>query len=471
MSRKESTMKTKVIPLGLSVVVLVNATVARADAPAPPTPPNGSVYAGNCVSPALNATVRDKSKYEVGFLAGVVSSVGTALLGQAFDWVGTQLAKLGADQQTAVAGARTSEAVFNDHYCVQILRYADNGKTLNTLEPPGWSQAKQQTPAAPLGRKLDFFAEFWVRPSTDGGAVSLTPTLLYYPAYLNDSGTNKAAQFVQVSLGGSGSDAASVTWALPSGTKPDSTKLQVLLTPDTPVGGTINRFTPKQLSAGCESACEGSSAWITNPWKDAKIEPVTPPVPAKAEAAPAPETKPAANAGDKSDKKTKTPPFKAVEATPPGAAAAASAAGTTDYGGANYAIKPVNIQLSWSEVRDGSAFWKTVAGLFNTQKPTLEAQAGQVLFADQKEKAKIDAMTASSTALTTFATTIADAETQRTMTYCPAEAIAKTNWIALSAALRAKQLSANVAAAAAGQPLPFNPVAVSSKFDPTICPG
>jgi hypothetical protein len=475
------------LSLSLGLVALAVAQPAAADDAPPPKAATGGVYAGNCVSPAINALMKAEKHNEGGFLASLLTSVGTTLLGQGFDWIGAQITKLAQDQRTDIFGARTSEAPFNDHYCVQVVRFAASGQPLNALvnplAPAEWAAKERLPPAPPMDRPVDFFAEYWIRPSDDGSAVALVPTLLYYPKLLNAHGSNDAARVVKAALGG-GSDAASATWSLPAATATDP-KMQALLALRPLDGGKLYRWTPDQLRETCETACEGSSPWLANPWQGAKAAPQKPahtPPPTKPDAAAAPapaEEKPAA-AGAKGKGKGKAepaapaaaaapPPQPVVAAVAPAAPGAAPATGPS-YGSADYASKPVNVQLTWTEIRDGSAFWKSVAALWTAEKPALQAQAEQLLFSAQREKAKTDAMTASSQALDTFATKMDEAEAARVNTYCPAKDNPKANWTSLSASLRAKQLAANVAASAAAQPMPFTPIEVTGAYDATACP-
>lgn len=168
------------------------------------------------------------------------------------------------------------------------------------------------------------------------------------------------------------------------------------------------------------------------------------------------------------------PPPPTQEAAPAVAASAPAAPAVVNPGEAAtpeqaYAVKPVNITFQITEIRPGSKFFAGLADLFNTAKPALETSVEQALLPDQRQKAASDQMTASATALSTLSSALNTAETQR-QNYCAASSMT-ANWLSLSAALRADQLSADVAAAAAHQPMPFaQPIPVSKVKVTSVCP-
>lgn len=392
----------------------------------PPSPPNASVYAGPCVNPALSGPKTNDDKDESAFLTAFLGAAVPKLIGAGLDWIGAKLAELGEDQKTVVAGARTSETAFGARYCVQISRRAaTGGQTLDALmaapQFANWPKP-ESAPRIARDQPMDFFVEFWVRPSQAGDAISLTPTLLYYPRQLGAKNGEKDTAIVVASrLEPFGATAASSTWAFSRQTP--TAGLQAFLEPR-PGDDGLKRLRGGDLLRLCETGCELASPWMANPW------------------------------------------VKGVKGSNTGMAAAVAAPGTT----AAYSEKATNIRLEVTEIRAGSKFFKALSQAFVAAKPVAQSELEQLLLADKRAAADATASNAAATALNGYAGKLGEAEAARTK-YCAAKTVAGTNWTVLSAELRARQLLANVAAAAADVPEPFQPpIAVGNALVSAVCP-
>ncbi|MBB4155746.1 hypothetical protein GGQ80_003671 [Sphingomonas jinjuensis] len=422
------------------ILLLLIASVAADPAPAaddkpPPAPPNAIVYMGSCVSPALNGPAAQDDKDQAAF-ASIVGAAVPSLIGSGLDWIGTQLSALGEDRKTTVFGSRSSEVPVRERTCLQIARSAAGGRTLRSLldAQDGWTAALQRTtnrqgwtaPAVPLDGPIDFFAEFWVRPSNGGEAISFTPTLLYYPRQLTRRGNGKleSAIVVSVKLSASSDAGASASWPFPL-QRPNET-LQVLIPPRR-TETAVERVRSGELTRLCETLCELSSPWIGNPWAGA------------------------AKAGD--------------------AAGSRLAAGVGP--GANGVVGPraTTVRIEITEIRSGSAFFKALGAAFTAAKPAIRSGLEEAIIPARRAEANTAATAASATALTVYATKLDEAETARRDKYCAANGKAGANWTSLSAQLRAKELLANVAADAAGVARPFpTPIDVGGALDASRCP-
>ena len=401
---------------------------------APLPPPTGFVYAGVCLDPALGEPAPGK---ESALLAGLAATVLPSLISKGFDWIGAKLTTLGEDERTVVGATRASMTRFDSHTCLQLVRESASGSSVEQIATAAGipKESVSERLRLDLKMKVDFFVELWVRPSPDGSMVSLTPALLYYPKPLakDKNGVKDTAVTITTKIAPKGSDGLAGSWALPKSSPPSV--LQVLIPWEQPVTGKIYGRSLNDLNLYCESACTLASPWYANPWESARI-----PV----EAAPAP-VAPAGTAI-------------AVTVKAPGAMAA------------SYNAVATNVGLQWTEIRAGSKFFKEAAALFNAAKPTLQATAEQTLIKDANDKAAVARMNETSTALAAYATAVSAAETERAESYCAA-VVPKANWLALTAQLRAKQISANSAAIAADQSKPFpTPLTVSPVYDKTVCP-
>lgn len=420
----------------LLLAVALAPTLAHAEDKPPPASPNATVYVGPCLSPALNGPPGSEDKDQSAFLTAVLGAAVPSLIGSGLDWIGAQLTALGEDKKTTVFGARATEATFADRTCVQIVRMSGEGQTLDALlnAPAGWSAARTQASKganwlaapAPLDRPVDFFVEFWVRPSTGGEVVSLTPTLLYYPWQLTNrrNGEKDAAIVVTAKLEPSGGTAATWTWALPRQTP--SASLQVLIPARDDAGAQV-RQRLGDLRRICETSCDLASPWTGNPWASDK-------------------PKAAGGAG-------------ALAANVGPAAAAANGP------------KATNIKVEVTEIRAGSQFFKALGAAFTAAKPAIKTGLEEAVLPAKQAQAEATATTTKATALTAFATKLGEADTAQKDKYCAAKGKPGVNWTALSAELQAKQLLANVAADAAEVPKPFpTPIALSTTIDTGRCP-
>lgn len=431
--------RTTVFRLALLAAILAPAPVLADDKP-PPAPPNGRVYVGSCLSPALNGPRGTEDTDQSAFLTAVLGAAVPSLIGSGLDWIGSLLTTLGEDKKTTVFGTRATEATFGDRTCVQVVRLSAEGQPLSALfnAQPGWSSAEAAAVAdtnlrwvaAPVARDqaVDFFAEFWVRPSSGHEVISLTPTLLYYPQQLTGArnGTRDTAIIISAKLEPSGETAATWTWALPrQGPEP---QLQVLI-PTRDQGGRVVRQRMGDLRLLCESACAMAAPWVGNPWADQKAG-----------------TAPAGGGG-------------ALAANVgPGASAAAGR-------------KATNVRIEVTEIRAGSPFFKALGTAFTAAKPAIKTGLEAAVLPASHAQAEATATTARATALTAFATKLGDVDVTQRDKYCAAKNRPGANWTALSAELQAKQLLANVAATAAEVPPPFpTPIPVSSAIDPGLCP-
>jgi hypothetical protein len=410
-------------------------TLAYADDKPPPASPNATVYVGSCLSPALNGPRGSEDKDQSAFLTAVLGAAVPSLIGSGLDWIGAQLTALGADKKTTVFGTRATEATFSDRTCVQIVRMSSEGQRLDTLlnARAGWSAARSEAAKdqnwlaapAPTDRPVDFFVEFWVRPSTGGEVVSLTPTLLYYPWQLTNrrNGEKDAAIVVTAKLEPSGATAATWTWAFPRQTP--SPSIQVLI-PTREDAGVQVRQRLGDLRRICESACELASPWTGNPWAS---------------------DKPKAGAG--------------------GALAASVGPVTAGASGP----KATNVKFEVTEIRAGSQFFKALGAAFTAAKPAIKTGFEEAILPAKQAQSEATAATTKATALTAFATKLGEADTTQKDKYCAAKGKPGANWTALSAELQAKQLLANVAADASEVPKPFPaPIAISSTIDASRCP-
>ena len=409
---------------------------ANAQDKPPPSPPNAQVYVGSCVSPALNGPGGTGDNDQSAFLTAVLGAAVPSLVGSGLDWIGAQLTALGEDKKTTVFGTRASEASFDGRTCIQFMKAGASGRTLNSLvgEQTGWSAAETKaaeksdwSPAAvPRDQATEFFAEFWIRKSLGGEVVSLTPTLLYYPSQLTNrrNGERDVAIVVSAKLEPSGETAANWTWALPRQTPNPS--LQVLIPPRSD-GGNIVRQRFGDLRRVCESSCVMASPWTGNPW-----------------------------AGDK-----------------PKAAAAGvggALAGGVGAGGSTGGPKATNVRVEVTEIRAGSQFFRALGAAFTAAKPAIKTGFEQALLPAKQAESDAAATKANAAALSDFATKVADADANRKDKYCAAIGKPGSNWAALSAELRAKQLLANLAADAAGVGAPFpSPIPVTSAPDASKC--
>jgi hypothetical protein len=434
-------MKTQAFRALLVATALAPATAYADDKP-PPAAPNAIVYVGSCLSPALNGPRGRADTDQSAFLATVLAAAIPSLIGSGLDWIGAELTALGEDKKTTVFGARATEATVADRTCVQVVRLNSKGTSLEALlqTKAGWKDAADAAKAAavagtepswssaavPTDQPVDFFVEFWIRPSTGREVVSLTPTLLYYPQQLTDhrNGQHDAAIVVAAKLEPSGQTAASWTWGLPR--QAPTPSLQVLV-PARDDGGRVVRQRMGDLRRICESACAMASPWTGNPW--AKDKP-----------------KAAAGGG-------------ALAANVgPGAAGAAGPTAT-------------NVSIEVTEIRAGSQFFKALGAAFTASKPALKTGLEQAIIPAKAAEAETTATTAKATALTAFATKLGEVDATQKDKYCAAKGKPGANWTALSAELQAKQLLANVAAEAAEVPKPFpTPIPVSNAIDPGRCP-
>lgn len=441
-------MKSRAVRALLLVGAFAPAVAWAEDKP-PPDSPSATVYVGSCLSPALNGPAGANDRDQSAFLTAVLGAAVPSLIGSGLDWIGTQLTALGADKKTTVFGTRASEAVFGNRTCVQIVRKSSGGRSVDALiaEHKGWREAEATAAAAaaaqaggpgaswtpsavPKQQTVDFLVEFWVRPSTGGEVVSLTPTLLYYPSQLTSKKNDQkdAAIVVAAKLEPAGETSASWTWALPRQTP--TAALQALI-PPLEEGGRVVRQPMGALRRLCESECEMASPWTGNPW--------------------AKKDKPAAAGGAGTGG--------VIGGVGPGAVG----------GGATQ--KATNVRVEVTEIRAGSEFFKALGAAFTAAKPAIKTGLEQAILPAKAEAAEATATTAKATALTAFATKLGDVDTTLKDKYCAAKGKPGANWTALSAELQAKQLLANVAADAADVPHPFpTPIPVSNAIDAGRCP-
>jgi hypothetical protein len=452
-------MRTFVI--GVSLAVLAATTAAAEDA-APPKPPTGVAYAGPCVSPALNAGFKKDevgTRQEGAFLSGLLVNTGSAIIGKGFDWVGAQLTRMAESERTDISGRRTAENKFDSYYCVQIVRFSEDGSTLDDLvkDLKGWSSRSDfKNPNVPFGRKIDLFAEYWIRPSFDNESITFTPSLIYYPKLMAKAKSNSKSTYITKISVTIGDASAVATWPLPASTKPDGKLLSLLPIADLDAEKKIYTQSLTALAKACEIECEGASPWLKNPWKKVQV----------AGAAHSTQTGEAAAPAAKASAAAPAPAKKLADGLP-GSEEAKPTAGKVEY-----AVATANIELTWTEIRDASKFWKAVADAWNANKADAKAEVEKLIFDQKREEAEVVATNASVTALSTYATKLDEAESNRATAYCSAkDTPAGPKWTALSTTLRAKQLAANVAASGAGQPLPFaTPIAITAEYQPAICP-
>ena len=260
---------------GLGVMLLVTAVTAPACAQAqdaPTGPPSASVYAGPCVSPALSgalsqAELQDEQK-ESAIIGALLSAVAPKLIDAGLDFIGGKLAKLAADERTVLQGSRASQTALTPRHCLQIVKWAGDGAPMNGLLAPLVDKEKPP-PLAQDTRPTSFFMEFWVRPAQSGKAVSLVPTLLYYPRQLASAKNGKPATLtISATLAPFDATSTTSTWILPQ--QPLRAEVQALIAPRNE-GGKAVRLRWGELMALCEQACDAASPWVANPWvaKDA----------------------------------------------------------------------------------------------------------------------------------------------------------------------------------------------------------
>ncbi|MGA0604230.1 hypothetical protein ACO2Q3_26240 [Caulobacter sp. KR2-114] len=409
--------------LTLALVLGAAAGAAHAQDAPPASPPNLSLYSGACLHPGLGGS-SNASESALGAL--LLGQVAPALIDKAFDWVGAKLTALGADKKTVLSGRLAVEPQFGGRYCIQAVHWKDDGQHLDALVK--WKAQYAQAPLIPQDRGVDFFMEFWVRPSQGGDAISYTPTLIYYPALLGGrNGKRDPLLAVNANLAPVGAAGAAATWTLPT-QNPDPA-MRALLPLPAAVDGVTYRYGPTDLAAVCNASCPGASPWVASPWADAKVT---------------------GGGGGGGVGRVVDP----------------HAGG----GGQAYAIKPVNVSLQVTEIRSGSEFFAALASLFNTASPAVEAQLRQAISPEARAQAASDQMTAQATALTAYSTSLDGAESTR-RAFCAADPTS-AYWPSLSAQLRAAQLSANVAAGKAQQPAPY-PVPASvgdTRANKAICP-
>ena len=259
--------------LGVMLLATAVATPALAQATDTPAgPPTASVYAGPCVSPALSgplsqAELQDSQK-ESAIIGALLSAVAPKLIDAGLDFIGSKLAKLAADEKTVLEGSRASQVALTPRYCLQIVKWAGDGAPMSGLLAPLID--KDKPPAlAQDPRPTSFFMEFWVRPAQSGKAVSLVPTLLYYPKQLASAKNGKPATLtISANLAPFDATATTSTWILPQ--QALRAEVQTLVAPRSEDGKAV-RLRWGELMALCEQACETASPWVANPWvaKDA----------------------------------------------------------------------------------------------------------------------------------------------------------------------------------------------------------
>ncbi|MCE3290879.1 MAG: hypothetical protein K0R83_2891 [Caulobacter sp.] len=415
----------RILGSALAAALMSTAAVARAEDKPPPSPPSASLYVGPCVSAALNGTKGPEDKGEVGIFGLLAASIVPKLIGAGLDWIGNKLAALGAEKRTTVFGVRTYEGPIDARTCIQLVRWKAGGPTLIELlsAPPydSWPDY-DDSPRMPANLGLDFFVELWIRESEGHDAVSLTPTLLYYPRQLAPRNlTRDTAIILSHNAEPIGGTAGPISWPLPRQTPVAG--LQSFLSPGMAGNRPVRRRMGELISI-CRTQCQLASPWIANPWAAKK---------------------------------------------PAGAAETAPTVRVPGGGGAS-AIRPTNFRLEVTEIRDGSKFFKALADGFNVAKPAVQSNLEGLILSQTRANAEAQAQTASATALVAYSTKLNEAETSREK-YCAAKGKSAGVVRGAAAELSGKQTLANVAAAAAELDPPFpRPVGVSGTVDSSFCP-
>lgn len=414
----------------LGVVLLAAAVavpgLALAD-DAPSGPPSASVYAGPCLSPALSGPKSQaeiqEGQQESAIIGALLSAAVPKLIDAGLDFIGGKLAKLAADEKTVLQGSRASQLALTPRYCLQIIKWAGDGAPLNGLLAPLVDPSTAPALAQDT-RPTSFLMEFWVRPSQSGKAVSLVPTLLYYPKQLASAKNGKPATLtVSANLAPFDATATSSTWILPQ--QELRPEIQTLVAPRNE-NGKLVRLRWGELMALCERACDTASPWVANPW--------------------------IAKGGSDGD----GPALAANVAVAPKLAAPQETA--------------VNLGLDITEVRAGSKFFKLLSDGWNESQPTIQSWAEARALASARQKAQDETDAASATAALTASSKLEEADASQ-QKYCATAGKSGVLIQAAAAELYSKQINANLAAKAAGVSPPYPTViTIASTLDKSLCP-